>query len=89
MHPVCARVILHTGLLTDQFSFLFWQLGDPKFQTKAIPAVQKASKKQPVVKVRDVACRRWKQFACRLFICSGCGCAAPQGGKAVPFRYCF
>jgi prolyl oligopeptidase len=33
----------HTELLTDQFSFLLWQLGDPEFQTQATP-VQKASK---------------------------------------------
>ena len=35
----------HTNLLTDQFSFLLWQLGDPDFQEKAAVAAKGENKK--------------------------------------------
>jgi len=35
----------HTNLLTDQFSFLLWQLGDPEFQGKATMAGKSDGKK--------------------------------------------
>jgi prolyl oligopeptidase len=35
----------HTNLLTDQFSFLLWQLGDPDFQGKAAMAEKGGTKK--------------------------------------------
>lgn len=36
----------HTNLLTDQFSFLLWQLGDPEFQTNPADATTRATKGQ-------------------------------------------
>lgn len=36
----------HTNLLTDQYSFLLWQLGDPDFQEGAPKAATTAMKKQ-------------------------------------------
>ncbi|HXZ40979.1 MAG TPA: prolyl oligopeptidase family serine peptidase [Terriglobales bacterium] len=35
----------HTNLLTDQFSFLLWQLGDPDFQEKSAMAEKGGTKK--------------------------------------------
>jgi len=35
----------HTNLLTDQFSFLLWQLGDPEFQGKAAMATKGGNKR--------------------------------------------
>ena len=35
----------HTNLLTDQFSFLLWQLGDPEFQGKTAAAEKGGNKK--------------------------------------------
>jgi len=35
----------HTNLVTDQFSFLLWQLGDPEFQDKAAVAKKGGEKK--------------------------------------------
>ncbi len=36
----------HTNLLTDQFSFLLWQLGDPEFQESAGSSSQKTAAKK-------------------------------------------
>jgi prolyl oligopeptidase len=33
----------HTALLTDQYSFLLWQFGDPEFQLKNAPELKQAS----------------------------------------------
>ena len=33
----------HTALLTDQYSFLLWQFGDPEFQLKNAPELKQSS----------------------------------------------